>query len=85
LHGRPGWTPAKKINPVVDFETAFSFFPVRLMSCAGIAIAASGFLYSALVVARALRGPAVQGWAALMAVVLILGRMQTIMIGILGE
>ncbi|MDP2996345.1 MAG: glycosyltransferase family 2 protein [Bryobacterales bacterium] len=85
LHGHSGWTLEKKINLVVDSVTAFSFFPVRLMSCAGVAIAASGFLYSAWLVARTLRGHALQGWAALMAVVLILGGMQMIMIGILGE
>jgi dolichol-phosphate mannosyltransferase len=85
LHGRSGWTLEKKINLVVDSVTAFSLFPVRLMSGAGIAIAASGFLCSAWVAARALRGHAVQGWAALMAVVLVLGGMQMIMIGILGE
>jgi len=85
LHGRSGWSLEKKLKLVVDSITSFTYFPIRLMSYVGFAIALFGFLYAGFVVSTALRGHPPQGWASLMVVVLVLGGIQMVMLGVLGE
>jgi dolichol-phosphate mannosyltransferase len=55
------------------------------MSYAGLIVAILGFLYAGEVLVNAFRGHPVQGWTSLIIVVLLLGGMQMIMMGILGE
>jgi glycosyltransferase involved in cell wall biosynthesis len=85
LHGRSGWNLEKKLKLVVDSITSFTYFPIRLMSYVGFITALLGFLYAGLVVFNALRGLPPQGWASLMVVVLVLGGIQMVMLGVLGE
>lgn len=85
IHGRSGWTLARKINQFIDALTAFSYAPIRGMTVLGVLVAALGFSYAALVFVRALAGQPVQGWASLMVVILILGGCQLLMLGVLGE
>jgi len=85
LHGRSGWNLEKKLKLVVDSITSFTYFPIRLMSYVGFITALLGFLYAGLVVFDALRGLPPQGWASLMVVVLVLGGIQMVMLGVLGE
>lgn len=85
LHGRSGWSLEKKLRLVVDSITSFTYFPIRLMSYVGFITALLGFLYAGLVVFNALRGFPPQGWASLMIVVLVVGGVQMIMLGVLGE
>ena len=86
LHGKSGWSFAKKIKIVVDSIISFSFLPIRLMSIAGFIIALLGFLYAAFVFVNAtFRSHPIQGWTSLMIVVLVIGGFQMLMMGILGE
>lgn len=85
LHGRSGWNLEKKLKLVADSVTSFTYLPLRLISYIGLVTALTGFLYSLVVVINALRGVTVQGWASLMVVVLIIGGVQMIMLGVLGE
>ncbi len=85
LHGRSGWTLAKKLKLVVDSITSFSYAPIRLMSYVGFTVALVGFVYAAFVVWNALRGVPAQGWSSLMVVLLVLGGLQMLMLGVLGE
>jgi len=55
------------------------------MSYAGFAVALLGFVYAAFIVFRAFVGIPIQGWASLMIIVLVLGGIQMLMIGVLGE
>jgi dolichol-phosphate mannosyltransferase len=85
LHGKSGWSMAKKLKMVVDSVTSFSFLPIRLMSIVGFIMAIVGFLYAGLVVVNALSGRPPAGWASLMVVVLVVGGIQMLMMGVLGE
>lgn len=85
LHGRSGWSLRKKLKLVVDSVTSFSFLPVRLMSLVGFVVAIVGFLYAGVVTVNALAGRPPQGWASLMVVVLVIGGIQMVMMGVLGE
>jgi dolichol-phosphate mannosyltransferase len=85
VHGSSGWTLKKKLKLLVDSITSFSYVPIRLMSYLGFIVAFAGFLYSMIVIGNALGGDPVQGWSSLMVVVLIVGGIQMLMMGVLGE
>ena len=85
LHGHSGWSLDNKLNLVLDSVTAFTYLPIRLMSLLGAGTAVLGFAYAAVVVVNAIRGLPPQGWSSLMVVVLIVGGLQMIMMGVLGE
>jgi len=84
--GRSKWTLRKKLELAIDSFVSFSYFPIRLMSSCGFIFALTGFVYALIVAVRALfYGSAVQGWPALMCTVLIVGGVQLVMLGVLGE
>src|SRR5262249_3500450 len=65
--------------------TSFTYLPVRLMSYLGFCFAMLGFLYAAFIIVNALAGKLIQGWSSIMVVALVMGGIQMIMLGILGE
>ena len=84
--GRSMWTFSKKIKYFIDSFTAFSYFPLRLASLAGTATAILGFFYGLLtVVLQLFFHKAPEGWSALMVVVLVLGGIQLLTLGVIGE
>ena len=85
LHGRSGWDLEKKLKLVIDSVTSFTYVPIRLMAYLGFFVAVIGFLYAGFVVFNAIHGHPPQGWASLMVVVLIIGGIQMLMMGVLGE
>lgn len=85
LHGSSGWNLKKKLKLVVDSIASFTYFPIRLMSYVGLATAFLGFLYAAVVITSAILGNPPAGWASSIVVVLVLGGIQMVMLGVLGE
>jgi glycosyltransferase involved in cell wall biosynthesis len=84
--GRSKWTLRKKLKLAVDSFVSFSYFPIRVMSVIGFVFALTGFLYALFIAVRAIfYGSPAQGWPALMCVVLIVGGVQLLMLGVLGE
>jgi glycosyltransferase involved in cell wall biosynthesis len=84
--GRSRWTFGKKLTYLIDGVMSYSFFPIRLMSLTGLAVALMGFLYAvSIAVIRLLWGMPVQGWAPLMIMILLMGGVQMIMLGVIGE
>ncbi len=55
------------------------------MSVTGFGVALLGFLYAILVIFNTLRGNPPQGWASTVVIVLVLGGVQMMMIGVIGE
>ena len=85
-HGRSRWTFRKKFKFFIDAFAAFSYLPLRLASALGFLLAFLGGLYALLVIALRLFGAIpIQGWTALIVVVLLLSGMQLLILGILGE
>lgn len=85
-YGKSKWTLSKKMNALVDAFVGFSFVPMRLMSYFGFLMAGLGFLYTAVIFAlKIIAGKAIVGWASIMVTVLVLGGVQMIMLGVLGE
>lgn len=84
-HGHSGWNLEKKLKLVVDSIASFTYLPIRLMSYIGFVIALLGFVYALIVFVNALIGKPTEGWSSLMVVVLVVGGMQMLMMGVLGE
>lgn len=85
LHGRSGWSLRKKLKLVVDSVTSFSYVPIRFMSYLGFVVGVLGFLYAGFVVLNYVNGKPVEGWSSLIVVVLLVGGVQMVMMGVLGE
>jgi len=83
--GRSGWTMSKKVELLIDSMSAFSCKPIRLMSVAGGLTALAGFLGACAAVFNALLGRAPAGFSPVIIAVLLLGGVQMLMLGILGE
>lgn len=86
IAGVTKWTLGRKLKALADAFVLFSYTPLRIMSYLGIACSLSGFAYALLVIILRLRNSTpVQGWSSLMVVVLVLGGVQMMMLGVLGE
>lgn len=84
--GESRWTLGKRITYLIDGVMSYSSMPIRLMSIAGFVIASTGFLYALFIIAtRLIWGSVIEGWAALMVVSLVLGGIQLLMLGVIGE
>lgn len=84
--GSTKWSPRQKVKMAVDSFVEFSFAPIRFMTYLGGAVAFLGFAYAVLLVVRRLFwAEPVVGWTSVIVVVLILGGLQLIMLGVLGE
>ena len=84
--GTSMWTFWKKFRFLVDSFVAFSYTPIRITSTLGLSFAMAGFLYATVILSlRITSGFPVEGWASLAVIVLILGGVQLIVLGTLGE
>ncbi len=84
LHGESGWSLSKKIKLFIDSVTSFSFVPIRFMSWCGVTVTVSGVVTACVAALAALAGRAA-GSAAVVSILLILGGLQMLMMGVLGE
>lgn len=86
VKGRSKWSTSKKIKLFIDTFVSFSYFPLRIMSVVGIAIALAGFIYAlVIIIARLFFSQAIEGWASLMVILLLVSGVQMVMLGTLGE
>ena len=83
--GRSKWSLGKKIKLTLDSLLAFSDIPIRYMSVIGFFIAIVGFFYAIYVVWCHFHGSPLEGWSSLIVAVLVIGGIQMIMLGVLGE
>lgn len=86
LHGHSKWNLRKKLNAFADAFVSTSYMPLRLMSYLGLTVSAFGFVYAFIIIfLRLIGGIGIEGWSALMVVVLVFGGVQMIMLGVIGE
>lgn len=84
--GDTKWPYGKLITLALEGVTGFSVMPLKLASYAGFLCAAGAFIYALLFAAKTLLiGDAVRGFPTLIITVLMLGGMQLMAMGILGE
>ncbi len=85
-HGRSSWSLAKKLKLMTDSLLAFSDVLVRYISIFGLLTAFAGFTYAGWIIFRYfVFGIPGQGWSSLIVAVFVLGGIQMMMLGVLGE
>ena len=86
MSGLSKWSFRRRLRLAKDWIIAFSGLPLKLMTIVGFLVALVGFLYALFTIVNAVFiGKPVQGWSSTMVVILILGGLQMIMFGIVGE
>ena len=86
LVGSSSWTLRKMVKAAIDTFISFSSLPIRTISFLGVAVSALSFVFGVYVfINQIFFGTRVMGWTSVMLVVLVLGGVQLLMIGVLGE
>jgi dolichol-phosphate mannosyltransferase len=86
LVGASSWTFGKMLKAAIDTFVSFSFLPIRAISFLGLLISLLSFVFGFYVVINKIfYGARVQGWTSVMLAVLVLGGVQLLMLGVLGE
>jgi polyisoprenyl-phosphate glycosyltransferase len=84
--GRTTWSMRSLIGLSIDALTAFSVAPLRVATLLGLVIALVAFVYGAQIVYETLvYGERVPGYPSLFVGVMVLGGVQLIMLGVVGE
>ena len=83
--GRSKYSVRKMARLAVDGITSFSVAPLRLATVLGFVVTFLGFLYAIYAFVMALLGKTQPGWTSLIIVVLLLGGVQLITLGLIGE
>jgi hypothetical protein len=85
-HGTTTWNIFSLIGLSIEGLTSFSVAPLRLASLLGLLLAATALLFGTQMLIEALvYGVSVPGYPSLMVGLMVLGGVQLIMIGIVGE
>jgi glycosyltransferase involved in cell wall biosynthesis len=86
LHGRTTWSLRSLIGLSIEGVTSFTIAPLRLASLLGLLLAASALVFGALMLFEAFfYGVAVPGYPSVIVGLMVIGGVQLIMIGVLGE
>jgi dolichol-phosphate mannosyltransferase len=86
VQGKSNWSLKKKIKLMMDSLLAFSDVLIRYMSIGGLITAFLGFAYAAWIIIKYyIFGVPVQGWASLIVAIFVIGGIQMMMLGVLGE
>ena len=84
--GKSRWTLGKRITLLIDGVLGYSFAPIRIISLFGMATTVAGFMIAILILVRRLiLGTSAAGWSTLIVTILIMGGIQTLMLGVIGE
>ena len=83
--GETSYPLRKMIAFALDAITGFSVVPLRFVSWAGVAASAASVLMFGYTITQWLRGATVAGWTSLAALILIIGGLQLLFLGVLGE
>jgi glycosyltransferase involved in cell wall biosynthesis len=85
-HGSSSWNYRALMGLSIEGLTAFSTAPLRLASLFGVIISASAFLFGIWIVFETIYyGKDVPGYPSIMVSVMVIGGVQLLMIGIVGE
>lgn len=84
--GETKWSFWKLVGYAIEGIVAFTTAPLRVATIAGILVSMFGFLYMLFIVIKALAfGDPVAGYPSLICIITLLGGMQLLFLGILGE
>ena len=84
--GTSKWNRRKLVRLAVDSFVEFSSAPLKAATIIGASIAAIGFIYAVVLALRSIMvGTAPEGWTTVTVLLLVLGGVQLLMLGIVGE
>jgi undecaprenyl-phosphate 4-deoxy-4-formamido-L-arabinose transferase len=84
-HGRSNYTLKRLLRLWLNLATCFSLAPLRLAVWTGAAMAVAGVAGAAATVVEALMTRTPSGWASLAVALLLIGGVQCLILGIVGE
>jgi len=85
-HGRSTWNIYSLVGLSIEGLTSFSVAPLRLASLLGVLLAATALVFGAMMVFEAIfYGVSVPGYPSVVVGLMVLGGVQLVMIGIVGE
>jgi glycosyltransferase involved in cell wall biosynthesis len=85
-HGTSSWNMAALIGLSIEGLTSFSVAPLRLASLLGVIMAGIALIFGVMILYEAIFvGKSVPGYPSVMVGIMVLGGVQLIMIGVLGE
>jgi hypothetical protein len=85
-HGRTTWNLYSLIGLSIEGLTSFSVAPLRLASLLGLLLATAAFIFGVqILIETVFYGESVPGYPSLVVGLMVLGGVQLIMIGIVGE
>lgn len=85
LAGESHYPLSKMLHLAIDGITSLSVKPIRLVSGLGVAFSALGLIGVIWAFSTALMGHAVAGWASTVCIVCLIGGVQLLSLGIIGE
>ncbi len=86
LHGKTFFKPWRLFGFAIDGLTAFTTWPLHLVSVVGIGLSLLSFSYGVyIVITYLLYGDPVQGWATLITLILFFSGVNLISLGVVGE
>jgi glycosyltransferase involved in cell wall biosynthesis len=86
IHGRTSWNLYSLIGLSIEGLTSFSVAPLRLASLLGLLLAGAAFIFGVQILIETLVfGESVPGYPSVIVGLMVLGGVQLIMIGIMGE
>lgn len=83
--GRSKWSFARRLKLATDWIISFSGVPIRFMTGVGMATALLGFIYAGVIILNRWFGHPVEGWSSILVLILLIGGVQMVMLGMLGE
>jgi len=83
--GKSKYTLHKMLHFAADGITAFSAKPLRIASYTGEIVFLLGLAYAAYAIVQHITGKTIPGWTSLLVTVLLLGGIQLLSLGIIGE
>ena len=86
IHGRTTWNLYSLIGLSIEGLTSFSVAPLRVASLLGVLLAAGAFIFGVqILIETVVYGQRVPGYPSVIVGLMVLGGVQLIMIGIMGE
>jgi glycosyltransferase involved in cell wall biosynthesis len=85
-HGQSTWNVSNLVGLSIEGLTSFSVAPLRLASLLGLLLAGGAFIFGVqILIETVFYGESVPGYPSLMVGVMVIGGVQLLMIGIVGE
>lgn len=83
--GKSKYTLRKMLHFAADGVTSFSAKPLRIASYVGVIVFLLGLIYAVFAIIQNLSGKTIPGWTSLLVTVLLLGGIQLLTLGVIGE